>query len=231
MPPAHRETDKRYCSADTIVVGQQTFQINSLKAAVESDLDDHSMLGALISASPGTYFINNKKAIVAMMDRAAPDAQGGIIHPFSPTDPAQGSPNFFIYDGKAGGGLSQIMSGKLNIGEMLQLDGNIVGQVKNMMGGLMGGKGGAGSQGNLVMQNMGGYTPKAGDVLTGTETGGQIQVLNFTRSSAYDRQDTAPDYTPVLEASLADDTNVIAMPEHFTGYSTQDYQTEHILTL
>lgn len=231
MGECHRETDKRHCGADTVVTGQSNFFVNGLLAAVEGDVDSHGLLGALISQSPGSFIINNKKAIVASMDRAAPDALGGILHPFSPTDPKQGSTNMFMYDGKAGGGLAEILSGKLNISENLMLDGNIIGQIKNMMGNLMSGKGGAGSQGQLVMQNMGNYTPKANDVLTGQETGGTMKILSFERSSAYDRQNTAPDFLTTLDLAITDDTNVIAMPEHFTGYASQDYQTEYILVL
>jgi hypothetical protein len=226
MPPCHLDQMLRYCGALTQVTGQSSFSINGLLAAVEGDRDTHNNGGSLIQQyGGGSFFIEGKKMIVAMGDKAAPDSLGTILHPFSPTDPAQGSSNFFAYDGKAGGGLSQILSGKLNIAE------NLIGQIKNMAGGLMGGSGGAGSQGQLTLQNMGSTTPKAGDVLTGTETGGQIQILSFNRSSTYDRTDTAPNYTAVLDAALTDDTNVIAMPEHFTGYASQDYQTEYILTL
>lgn len=231
MPEIHRETDGRHCDAKTVVSGQSSFFVNGLKAAVEGDLDTHNLQGALISQSPGTFFIEGKKAIVANLDKAAPDSLGSIKHPFSPTDPKQGSSNMFVYDGNAGGGLAQILSGKLNISESMLLDGNIIGQIKNMTGNLQGGKGGAGSQGQMTLQNMGNYTPKAGDILTGQETGGTIQILTFERSSVYDREDTAPNYIDTLDISLTDDTDVIAMPEHFTGYASQEYQTEYILVI
>lgn len=231
MGQVHRETDSRHCGAQTIVNGQSTFFVNGLKASVEGDLDTHNMQGALISQSPGSFFIEGKKVIVASMDRAAPDSIGLIKHPFSPTDPKQGSNDMFMYDGKSGGGLSQILSGKLNISENLLKDGNIIGQIKNMTGGLQGGKGGSGSQGQMVMQNMGNYTPTPGDILIGQETGGTIQILSFDRSSIYDREDTSPNYLDVLNASISDDTDVIAMPEYFTGYASQDYQTEYIIVI
>lgn len=227
MSQVFRQGDPRQCGAINQVIGQTSFFVNGLLASVEGDIDSHGGLGQLIQQNgPGNIFINGLK-LITVGDRGAPDIQGMIMHPFCPTGPAAGSTNFFAYDGLAGGGLAEILSGKLNIFENLLMNGNVIGQVKNILGGLTSGT--AGQQGQLVLQNMGTNTPGPNDILTGAETGATVRIVSFTRSSTYDRSDTLPDYIPIMDVAITDDTNVIAMPEHFTGYASQDYQSEHII--
>ena len=116
-------TDSRYCQAGTTVVGQQTFFVNNLLHSVQGDLDTHCMTGSLIAVNPQTFFINNIPAILAQMDKAAPDIPGCLgMHPFAPTDPQQGSPDHFIYDGMAGGGMGS-MGGMGGLGGLGSLSG------------------------------------------------------------------------------------------------------------
>lgn len=93
MTAVHRDTDARFCGAKTIVEGQSTVFVNGLLAAVENDPEDH-LEGRLISQSPGTVTVENKKIIVIVTDTATGDLAG---HPMPPTDPEQGSPNVNAY--------------------------------------------------------------------------------------------------------------------------------------
>jgi hypothetical protein len=178
--------------------------MNGVLAAVEGDKDTHGNGGDLIQQyGPGNIIIEGKKLIVAMGDRALPDTQGTIQHPFSPTDPAQGSPNIFAYGGRAGGGLGNILGGNLNIGN---------------------------GQASAVLQNMGTSTPQAGQTLVGQDSGNSLTLTNFERSNAYDHANTSVDYTEVMIVAVTDDAGVIAVDQHFTGKPSQDYNSDYVVT-
>ena len=224
MPPVHCDKKRRFCSAETSVTGQNSVYVNNKLVAVEGDKDDHSNRGDLIQQyGEGNIFINNIKIIVGPGDKALPDSIGIVQHPFSPTDPAEGSQDVFAYNGKSGGGLGSILGGNLNIGELVRVGGQLIGTVKNFTN--MGG-----GQGQATIQNMGGTTPTAGQTLVGDDSGNSLVLTSFTRSEAYDYANTAPDYTPVMNVAITDDYGVIAMPEYFTGKPSQDYQSEFIVT-
>lgn len=102
MPAAHRENDKRSDSTQskTIVKGQNSVYVNDKLWAVEDD-EETDGFGHLISRSPGTIYIGDKKIIVEKIDDAKPDGRCGQqgadpehCHPH----PTEGSPNVFCYD-------------------------------------------------------------------------------------------------------------------------------------
>ena len=102
MPGAHREEDKRSDSTQskTIVKGQNSFYVNEKLWAVEDD-EESDGFGHLVSRSPGTIYINDKKAIVENIDDAKPDSicgrQGSDPEHCHP-HPKEGSKDFFAYD-------------------------------------------------------------------------------------------------------------------------------------
>ncbi len=106
MPGAHRDTDKRFCDAKTIVTGQSKVLVNGLLWAVEGDKDDHCNEGAL-SAVYGSKCIeiSGKKIICAMGDTAASDHKNcePPEHPAGSTDPLGHSYDVLVYGGAAGG--------------------------------------------------------------------------------------------------------------------------------
>jgi len=106
MPKAHRNGDSRFCGASTIVSGQSTVYVNNRLWAVEGDKDTHCNMGALIAVyGPPTVKLENKFAICAVGDSAAPDLLSCIFpHPSAATRPRDGSPDTFIYEGGVGGG-------------------------------------------------------------------------------------------------------------------------------
>jgi hypothetical protein len=180
--------------------------------------------GALISRyGDGSIYINGLKMIVAMGDTSAPDILNGILHPFCPTDPAQGSQSVFAYGGRAGGGLGNILGGNLNIGELVSIGGQVVGQVKNFINIGNG-------QASAVIQNMGSQTPQAGQTLVGQDSGNSLTLTNFERSNAYDYANTSVDYTEVMIVAVTDDAGVIAVDQHFTGKPSQDYNSNYVVT-
>ena len=193
--------------------------------AVEGDIDTHNALGQLIQQyGDGSIFINGKKMIVAQGDKAAPDVVGMLIHPFCPTDPAQGASTISAYGGKAGGGLGNLLGGNLNIGEMVSMNGQAMGMIKNFT------NNGNGT-GSIALQNMGSSTPSAGQTLVGQETGNSITLTSFTRSDDYDTAAYAPNYPEIMEVAITDDYGVIALNQYFTGLPSQDYQSTYVVTL
>lgn len=106
MPGAHRDTDKRFCDAKTIVTGQSTVYVNGLLWAVEGDLDDHCNQGALQAVyGSKSIYIEGKNIICAVGDIAAPDKEDCfIVHPTGATNPKGKSPNVSVYGGAAGAG-------------------------------------------------------------------------------------------------------------------------------
>lgn len=96
MPGAHRYNDQRFCSARTIVVGQDSVFVNGRLWAVEDDPETHGN-GELIAVyGSRNVYINNKLVICAVGDRAWPD---NANHPVPPTDPAEASSDVFVYEG------------------------------------------------------------------------------------------------------------------------------------
>lgn len=95
MPGAHRDSDKRFCGARTVVSGQSTVFVNSLLWAVDGDPNTHG--GGLLVAKYGkkNIYINKKLIIVAVGDEATPDGRG---HRTGTTNPLGRSGNVFAYD-------------------------------------------------------------------------------------------------------------------------------------
>ena len=81
MPGAHRQDDKRFCDAKTIVKEQSTVYINSKLAAVEGDENSHQ--GGKLKAVTGkkNIYINSKLVIAAEGDQSEPD--GNDIPPLT----------------------------------------------------------------------------------------------------------------------------------------------------
>lgn len=172
MPGVHLDQMLRFCGAKTFATGQSSFFVNNLKAAVEGDLNDHNNLGALISQSPGNFYIEGKKMIVSMLDGSAPDQIGTIIHSTNLPTPSQGSTNFFAYGGgsQSGGGLGSA-GGLMQIGENALLNGNIAGVVNKIV-----------SQTGfklLVLSNLQGTLPTAGSTVVGQTTGNSFTFSSF----------------------------------------------------
>ncbi len=224
MPPVHLDQMLRYCGALTQVTGQSSVFMNGVLAAVEGDKDTHGDGGDLIQRyGPGNIIIEGKKLIVAMGDTATPDSEGLVQHPFCPTDPSQGSTNIFAYGGRAGGGIGNIIGGDLNIGELVHIGDQLVGQVKNFI--TIGN-----DQASVVLQNMATITPQSGQTLVGLDSGNSLTLTNFERSDAYDHANTSVDYTEVMIVAVTDDAGVIAVDQHFTGKPSQDYNSKYVVT-
>lgn len=100
MPGAHRDTDSRFCGAETIVTGQSTVSVNGLLWAVDGDKDTHCNMGALIPVYGAlNVYIEGKLVICAVGDSAAPDLPGCIPpeHPTGETNPEGHSSDVFVY--------------------------------------------------------------------------------------------------------------------------------------
>ena len=184
MPKVHRVGDFRVDGGATnlTIPGPANVLLNVLingqPASLMGDLDTHNMLGAIISMSPQTILVNGIPLAIALMDNAAPDVQGIIPHPEGLPTPATGSQNVTAYGGLGtfGGGLGSFgLSGMPDIGNIMQMGSQIMGQVMRTVG--TGGQGGM-----LLMNNMNPVVtpPGSGDTVTSANTG-----QTFTFSTYY----------------------------------------------
>lgn len=112
MPGAHRNGDKRFCNASTIVSGQSTVFVNGKLWAVEDDLDSHCLQGALKPIyGPRNVYIENKHIICAIGDAASSDEPNclPILKHVPPwTWPRGKSPNVKVYEGARAGTATRV---------------------------------------------------------------------------------------------------------------------------
>lgn len=94
MPQAHRDGDKRKCTALTEVRGQTTVYVNEKLWSVVGDPNDHGAGNLIGLAAGNSVHINGIKVIVHAPDPAFGDNQ---THPASQTITDQGSPNVYAY--------------------------------------------------------------------------------------------------------------------------------------
>lgn len=99
MPPCHRNTDLRYCTAQTTVLGQTTVFVNNLLWAVYWDPSDHLQGNLIPFYPPRNVFVNKLNVICAPGDHAICDL---LFHCPTFTWPMTGSPNTFVYAGAGG---------------------------------------------------------------------------------------------------------------------------------
>mgnify|MGYP006288221487 FL=1 len=185
MCKVHRIGDPRLCGAVTTGTGLNTnVFVNGMLAAVVGDKDDHNLLGALISMSPGTIRVGASllPLITSLQDQGSPDQIGLITHVTGLPTPAGGSTNTTAYGpiGSFGGGLGAFQSlggglfGIPAVGEIMKIGTQVMGQVSRVANQ-------GGGQGVVVMNNMTSQSGiGSGSVLTSANTG-----YTFTLSSYY----------------------------------------------
>jgi len=177
MPCVHRVGDQRACGAVTVDTGMNTkVKVEGQFASVVGMLDSHTLLGALISASPGKVLVQGIPMIVAMMDQSAPDVIGMAQHVTNFPTPMTGSMKVMAYGGLFGGGLGNIIQGfgSLNIGEMVSIAGQVVGQVYNFTNV-------GGNSGLAILNNLqgAGLTNISGQTLVGQTSGNKFQMGSY----------------------------------------------------
>lgn len=216
--PIHLISMLRMCGAITQSTGQNTtFNINNLLAAVQGDTDNHAGLGALIPQSGANFFINNKRAIASIVDGANPDIQGITPHIAGLPIPMQGSPNFFIGQGSGGGGLGMMQQlglgnfGGLNVGELVSVGGQIIGQVSNFTN-LGGGAGIA------QLSNMQGAPLTPGTTVTGQTSGNSFTFSNFFDTRIQIGANSYPSINTVSNALTTDQDEYIVIEDYVTFY-------------
>lgn len=221
--PLHLDTMLRYCQAVTQVTGQNKVTIGGLLAAVQGDKDSHGNAGDLV-AQQSKITIQGKPLIVAMQDKGLPDMIGTLLHPTTPTDPAQGSNKVSAYGGAGTAGMLQgLMNGKFNIQEIVKVGTQAMGKISSMSGG-------GGGSGSMALQGMTpGIQPQVGQTITGAESGATMTVTAVDIDDKYNGTAYAPDYSTINDYGICDDYGIVAMPEHFTGLPSQEYQTEYVV--
>lgn len=101
MPGAHREGDKRFCGASTIVTHQNSVYVNDRLWAVHGDPESHGAGNLKAIYGPKNVYINGIRVICAVGDAAERDNFG---HPAPPTAPLEHSTDVIVYGGGSGGG-------------------------------------------------------------------------------------------------------------------------------
>lgn len=95
--PIHRDTDRRICGAQTVVVRQSTVYANSLLVAVDNDPNSHGA-GGLIARCNEVYvegiMVVNHSPENSKPDALCPPIGPPHCNPFT----AQGSPDVFVGD-------------------------------------------------------------------------------------------------------------------------------------
>ena len=174
----HRVGDARACGAVTVDTGINTkVKVDNQFAAVAGMLDSHTLLGALVSVSPGTILVQGIPIIVAMLDQSAPDVIGIVQHVTNFPTPMVGSQKVRAYNlGSFGGGLGNILQGfgNLNVGELVSLGGQIIGQVHNFTNV-------GGNSGLAVLKNLqgAGLTNISGQTIVGQTSGNKFLMGSY----------------------------------------------------
>lgn len=238
--PIHLISMLRMCGAVTVPTGLNTdFIINNLLAAVETDKDNHNLLGALQSLSGANFLIGPSQlpAIGAIRDMASPDVLGIIQHVTGLPIPVQGSPNFFIGQGSAAAGLGMMQPllgalgqiigfSPLQIGEFVSVAGQVIGQVSNFT--QIGG-GAAVAQ----LNNMQGTPITPGTVVTGMTstyvdlmTGNTLPVTfsfsNYFDSRVATQEVYYPNINTISNALVTDSGEYIVIEDYITFYPSMN---------
>mgnify|MGYP006286669521 CR=1 FL=1 len=194
--------------------------MEGLLAAVMGDKDSHGLGGALMPMNSKISIMGNP-LITAMLDKAMPDQIGMLMHPITPTDPKTGSSKVSAY-GNQSALVSGLMNGKFNLRELVKIAGKPMGFIQNFTSS-------SPTQGQAVLQAMGGEKPQFGDVIVGQDTGATMTVYSVDIDTKYDTPAYGPDYSYVNEHGISDDAGIIASDDHFTGLPSQDYQATNAL--
>lgn len=222
--PIHLVGMLRMCGAVTVPTGLNTnFIINNLLASVEGDKDNHNLLGALQSLSGANFLIGPSQlpAIAAMKDMASPDVLGIIQHVTGLPIPMQGSPNFFIGQGSGAAGLGMMQQlglgnfGALNIGELVSIGSQVIGQVSNFTS--IGG-GAAIAQ----LSNMQGSPISPGTTVTGQTSGYNFTFSNYFDSRVATQEVYYPNIDTVSNALVTDSGEYIVIEDYITFYPSMN---------
>lgn len=193
MPPVHRCGDARACGAVTVDTGIITkVLVQGQPAAVAGMVDSHSLLGPLVSVASGMgsgmpIMAQGIPLIVAMVDQSGPDQIGLISHVTNFPTPMTGSPKVQAYGGLGifGGGLGTILSGPLQVGELVSIGGQLIGQIHNFTN--VGGNGGL-----TILKNLDASAQDtgtiSGQVLVGQTSGNTFLMGAYTTT----KPDAAP---------------------------------------
>lgn len=102
MPGVHRNGDKRFCGASTIVEGQSTVFANGRLISVDGDPNTHGEGRNEPVYGAKNVYIEGKLIICAVGDSVyGPDDS---LHEKGPANPLGHSLNVIVYGGSAGGG-------------------------------------------------------------------------------------------------------------------------------
>lgn len=210
------------CGALTVPTGLNTnVLVNNILASVVGDVDSHLNLGAILQMLNTRVMIGGIPAVPAIASGAVPDIMGIIPHIQGLPIPIMGSPNVMIGQGTmmAAIGMMQKLGlgsfGALNIGELVSVAGQVVGQVSNFT--QLGGGSAIAQIGNLQGNVMG-----PGTTVTGQTSGYSFTFANYIDSRVASYEISLPAVNTVSNALVQDDGQYIVIDDYFGLYPTQN---------
>lgn len=222
MFPIHLIGMLRMCGASTIPLGLNTnVLVNNILASVVGDIDSHDGLGPILQMLNTNVLIGGIPAVPAIASGAMPDIMGIIPHVQGLPIPIQGSQNVRIGQGSMLASIGSMQSlglgsfGALQIGELVNIGSQLVGQVMNFT--QLGGGSAIAQIGNL---QGGAYGP--GTTVTGQTSGYNFTFGNYIDSRIATGEITLPDVNTVTNALVQDDGEYIVIDDYFNLYPTQN---------
>lgn len=174
--------------------------------------------GALISQLQSNFFIEGKQIIATMVDGSVPDIMGMVVHATGLPIPMQGAMNFFVGQGSGAAGVGMLQQlglgnfGNLNIGELVAVGQQIVGQVSSFTS--LGG-----GSGVMQLSNMQGSPITPGTTVVGQTSGNFFTFANFFDSRIQTGVYAYPSIDTIVDNTLVQDNGeYIVIDDYFYLY-------------
>lgn len=233
--PMHLVSMLRMCGASTLPLPVPISNIfvgaMGLNPAPQGGLDSHNMLGPLQALSQSNVFLGPMQlpAIAAIKDIAGPDVMGIVPHISGLPIPMQGENTVRIGSGTASAGLGMMQQlglgnfASLQIGELVSVAGQVIGQVSNFAS--IGG-------GSAIAQlsNLQGNPISPGTTVTGQTSGNTFTFSNYFDSRVAVGANSYPGVETVSNALVTDSGEYIVIEDYVTFYPSMNL-TASVITV
>lgn len=215
----------RMCGAQTLPGLAIPFKvlINGGIPAVVGDINTHNLLGPLINILQHNVMIGGIPAIPSIISMAAPDVLGIIPHVQGLPIPISGSLNVMLGQGNAMAAIGMMQQlglgnfGALNIGELVGIGQQIMGQVMNFTQ-----LGGGAAVAQISNIPSGAPALGAGTTVKGQTSGYSFTFANYIDSRVSTYEISLPAISTVSNALVQDDNQYIVIDDYFNLYPTQN---------
>ncbi len=211
------------CGAATIPGGSAGMNvlINNILPALVGDVDNHNGLGAIQQMLDTKVLIGGIPAVPAIASLAQTDVMGLIPHITGLPIPIQGSPNVKIGQGNMAAAIGMMQNlglgnfGALNIGELVSIGQQVVGEVMNFT--QLGGGSAIAQIGNLQGPPMG-----PGVTVTGQTSGYSFTFSNYIDSRVTSGQVSYASVDTVSNTLTQENGEYIVIDDYYNLFPTQN---------